>query len=86
MHGDSDLQEVSSMEDRAYKRLVTRRIGSSRGSLQRDGIYKRLATRGRIYKRLVTLGLVSIAAQEASYTEDRIYKKLVTRRIGFIGS
>ena len=49
-------------------------------------MYKRLATRRSIYKRLVTLGIVSIAAQEASYTEDRIYKKLVSRRIGFIGS
>ena len=41
---------------------------------------------GRIYKRLVTLGIVSIAAQEASYTEDTICKKPVTRRIGCIGS
>ena len=49
--------------------------------MQGDGIYKRLATRGRIYKRLVTPEIVSIAAQGASYTEDRIYKMLVTRRI-----
>ena len=54
--------------------------------MQGNEIYKRLATRGRIYKRLVTLGIVSIAAQEASYTEDRICKKLGTRRKGFIGS
>ena len=54
--------------------------------MQGNEIYKRLATRGRICKRLVTLGIVSIAAQGASYTEDRLYRKLVTWRIGFIGS